>query len=105
MTHTKKELAEHAQRMHVRVEELFRELFPDTTLVKLLVKPDKDWEDEDILDVTVVVDETEKLDPGKRVKLRSRAWESADGEYNEEDPHPMFHFTSMRDAKELGLVS
>ena len=105
MKHSRKEMAEHAQKMHTRVAELFRELFPDTALVKLHVKPDKDWEDEDILDVTVVFDGTEPLDAGKMNKLSSRAWESADGEYDEQDPHPVFHFTNVPGAKELGLVS
>ena len=106
MSHTQKELAEHAQRMQTRVEELFKELMPDVTLVKVLTKPAKNYQwDDDYIEVTVVVDGTDRLDPDKTVKLRTRAWESADGEYDEEDPHPIFYFKSMQDAKELGLVS
>ena len=105
MTHSKQQLTEHARRMHTRVKRLFNELMPDVTLVKLLVEPKKGWEDDDILKVTVVVDGTDRLDPDKTIKLRTRAWEFADGEYEEEDPHPVFYFMKKTDAQELGLVS
>ena len=103
MTHSKKELAEFANKMKTRVERLFKELMPDVTLVKVLTEPSQYWEGEDSIDVRVIFDSTERLDPGKTLELRTRAGMHPDDE--DDDPQPVFYFTSMPDARELGLVS
>ena len=104
MAKTTQEKAAYAQKVQTRVEELFKELMPEVPLVKVLTKPDTDWEyGDDILDITVVFDSTKTLDADKMNELSSRVWRQRDGENG--DPIPVFYFTSRPDARELGLVS
>ena len=103
MAKTKKEMAVHAEKMQTRVEELFRELMPDVTLVRVVAEPDRDWDGSDILDVTVVFDGVELLEGKKMNELSARAWLHPDSD--EDEPHPMFGFINVPDAKETGIVS
>ena len=102
MSRTKRELAEYARQTQLQVEKHFKELLPDVTLVKVLTKLDKFWDDDDdIVDINVVFDGVENLDIDKTFELRHRIWKRRE---EEDDPVPIFNFTHLSHAKEKNIA-
>ena len=93
---------DYAKIMEERVKKLFPKLLPQARLVRVEAKPGKDWEGDEILDVTVVFDGVEQLDVDKSLELRRRAW--LDPSDEDDVPFPMFHILSKEDEKELEAI-
>ena len=82
---------------------LFRETFPENTLIEVVVKPGLDWEGDKILDIIFVFDETKKtLDVKKSIKLDTLV---RDRIVVEEDRFPLIEFANTEDARVMKIGS
>ena len=82
---------------------LFRETFPENTLIEVVVKPGLDWEGDKILDIIFVFDETKKtLDVKKSIKLDTLVRNRI---VVEEDRFPLIEFANTEDARVMKIGS
>ena len=94
---------DYAKNMEELVKKMFGKLWPQARLVSVEAKPSKDWDGDDILDVTIVFEGKEHVNMGKTFELRHAAWLKWGA--GEELPPPMFHILSTEDVKELEAIN